>query len=176
MQVSATITGLDEVKRAMLELPKRINRKILNDGLAAGANLIRDEARTIAPMLASPDPRWKPGALRKAIQTARIATSRAQYGGEVIVYVRKLSGRQIAAFKRKQAKRGEAAEGRLNPDDAFYWFFQEFGFTDPAGRKHAGREFLRRAFTDKAQQAVDVAIKIFNVRAQAEIAKLGRGF
>lgn len=172
MQLRVQFKGLSEISRAMRELPKRIDRKILNDGLLAGANIIRDEARQLAPVLKEPDPRWRPGALQRAIQSAKIAASRTQYAGEVIVRVRKLSGRQVAAFNRRQAKRKRVKQGwdrKPNPADAFYWFFVEFG---AAGRP--AQPFLRPAFERRKQQAVNAAIKIFQDRVQLEIAKLGR--
>lgn len=169
MQLRVEFKGLSEISRAMRELPKRIDRKILDDGLLAGANIVRDQARALAPVLMHPDPRWRPGALKRAIQSARLTASQTQYAAEVIVHVRKLSAQQIGAFKRRAAKRKRPANGRLNPDDPFYWFFVEFG---AAGRP--AQPFLRPAFESRKQQAVDAAIKIFSDRVQLEIAKLSR--
>lgn len=170
MQVQIKIQGLREVARAMRELPNRVDRKILNAGLLEGARVIRDEARQLAPVLKTrEDKRWRPGALRRAIQTVAINASRAQYAGEVIVRVRKLSKRQVAAFKRRQSKRKKKVDSRLNPADAFYWSFVEFGTA-----KIPARPFMRPAFESKKQQAIDAAIRVFRERIQLEIAKLGR--
>ena len=169
MQVTVQVQGASEIARAMRELPKRVDRKILNAGLLAGARLVRDEARDRAPTLQVPDPRWTRGAIRRAIQSVSIAASRAQYAGEVIVRVRKLTKRQISAFKRRQARRGQKVAGKLNPSDAYYWTFLEFGTA-----KMRAQSFLRPAFEGRKQQGVDAAIKVFREKVQLEIEKLGR--
>lgn len=153
----------------MRELPRRMDRKILNAGLLAGAALVRDEARVRAPVLRSQDPRWTPGAMRRAIQAVQIKASRAQYAGEVVVNVRKLTQAQISAFKKKQARRGRRISSRLNPRDSFYWRFVEFGTA-----KDRAQPFLRPAFETKKQQAVEAAVKVFAERIQAEIEKQNR--
>lgn len=175
MRVRIEIEGLREIGRAMRELPKRVDRKILNAGLLAGARLVADEAKRLAPELQTIDPRWPRGALRRAIQATPIAAKRAQYAGEVIVRVRKLSKRQIAAFKNRQAKRGRPIKGRANPDDPFYWRFVEFG-TAKMKAANGGQGFMRPAFESQKKQGVDAAIKVFRDRVQLEISKLGRTF
>lgn len=164
------VKGLSQIARAMRELPNRVDRKVLNDGLAIAATMVRDEARTLAPELSSEDPRWRRGTLKRAIRIAKIPARRAQMSAEVIVRVRRLSGRQIAAFKKRMRKQGRPhVAARLNPLDPFYWIFQEFGTA-----RHAAKPFLRPAFEAKKQQAVDAAIKFFRERVQLELAKIGR--
>jgi HK97 gp10 family phage protein len=166
--------GLRQLEAAMRELPKRVDRKILNDGLLAGARLVRDEARALAPELQDPDPRWQRGALKRAIRATRIRPR--DYAAEVIVSVRKLSKRAVARVKARQAKAKAAGKkvrvgGRHIPGDAFYWPFVEFGTASMRARP-----FLRPAFEARKESAVQAAIKVFRERVQAEIAKLGSAF
>lgn len=161
--VKINIRGLREIHRAMDELPRRANRSMLNEGLLEGARLVRDEARAKAPVLADPDPRRRPGTLRRAIRAGRV---RPQPGTAATVWVRirSLTRRQIARFKKKNG-----ASGAENPNDPFYWRFVEFGTS-----KMAARPFMRPAFEAKKEPAVRRAVEIFRDRVQAAIKKLYR--
>src|SRR5947209_9079304 len=73
------IKGGKEVAALMAQLPAEIESKILRNGLAHGANVIRDQARELAPK--------KSGAMAAAIKTSRGT-------GEGYVYAKvKLRGR-----------------------------------------------------------------------------------
>jgi HK97 gp10 family phage protein len=146
-----------------------VDRKILDAGLLAGAQLVADEARLMSPELREIDPRWSKGALKRAIRATSIKPS--QYAAEAIVGVRKLSGRQVAAFRGRQAKRRRAGKGArsIDPRDAYYWFFVEFGTAHSRARP-----FLRPAFEARKIFAVEAAIKVFRDRVQLEMDKLGR--
>lgn len=123
----------------------------------------------MAPELRGHDPRWSKGALKRAIRAVAIRPS--QYAAEAIVGVRKLSGRQVSAFKGRQAKRRGAGKTtrRIDPRDAYYWFFVEFGTAHTRARP-----FLRPAFEARKTVAVETAIGVFRDRIQKEMDKLGR--
>ena len=161
MKTEIRIHGLNEIRRAMLQLPQRLDNKLLNKGLLAGAQVVRDEARTRAPILKQETPRRRAGVLRRAISAMRVRPVR--YAATAIVRVRNLTTRQISAFKRKSGKGGAA-----NPRDPFYWRFVEFGTS-----KMAAIPFLRPAFDRKKETAVRVAIATLKPLVEAEIAKLG---
>jgi HK97 gp10 family phage protein len=95
----------------------------------------------------------------------------SQYSAEVIVSVRKLSLRALSTFKRRQADRRRAGKRtrRIDPRDAYYWFFVEFGTA-----RTPARPFLRPAFDSLKDQAIAAAIKFYEQRVQLEIQKLGR--
>lgn len=61
--IFATIKGGKELDKLLQRLPVEVETKILRNGLAAGAAVIRDEARALAPI--------KSGRLRRAIKTSR---------------------------------------------------------------------------------------------------------
>lgn len=63
------VIGLAELQKAMDTLPEKIERNVLMSGLAAGAKVIRDRARELAPE--------RTGALRKSIRTSRQARKNA---------------------------------------------------------------------------------------------------
>ena len=161
METRIKIHGLNEIRRAMLELPHRLDNKLLNKGLLAGAQVVRDEARLRAPVLKSDDPRRRAGVLRRAIRALRVRPT--QYAASAIVRVRNLTRRQITRFKKEKGKGGAA-----NPSDPFYWRFVEFGTS-----KMASRPFLRPAFESRKEVAVRTAIATLRPLVEAEIAKLG---
>ena len=145
----------------MLQLPQRLDNKLLNQGLIAGARVVRDEARRRAPVLKIPDPRRRAGTLRRSIRAMRIRPP--HYAATAIVRVRGLTRKQIGAFKKKRG-----AGGANNPNDPFYWRFVEFG-TSTMG----ARPFLRPAFESKKEAAVRLAIATLRPLVAAEINKLG---
>jgi hypothetical protein len=62
--VNVEIKGLREIQQAMMKLPRRFDRKLLNQSLLVGARLVRDDAKRRVPVLQTPDPRRVRGALR----------------------------------------------------------------------------------------------------------------
>jgi HK97 gp10 family phage protein len=162
MQVSIRIRGAREVLEAMQQLPRKLDRRLLNRGLLAGARLTRDEAKRLAPVLQGIDRRRRPGMLRNAIRAAAVRP--AHHAATVWVRVRGLTRRQIASFRRKSGR-----AGALNPNDPFYWRFVEFGTS-----RMAAKPFLRPAFETTKHAAVAEIIRASRDLVQAEIAKLGR--
>jgi HK97 gp10 family phage protein len=79
--IVGVIKGGDELAALMQQLPVEVETKILRNGLAAGANVIRDEARARAPR--------KTGALARSVKTTRDTKRQT---GQIIAKVR-LKGR-----------------------------------------------------------------------------------
>jgi hypothetical protein len=137
MTITTRLTGLAELRAALLGLAPRLRRRVLRNSLAAGARVFRDEARRLAPILAAPIVRRgvlirKPGTLRKAI---RVRTSKASTrAGNVGVFVNVVP-----------AKAGN--RGRYSPNDPFYWRFQKF-FLGPAatGKSAEALRVIERTF------------------------------
>ena len=154
--INTTIRGLDDMKAALAGVVPALRRRALRNALAAGARVVRDDAKTRAPVLQPTlkTPYRTPGTVKKAIvvRTSKLATRRGDVG--VFVNVR-------------PAKRG--ARGAKNPNDPFYWRFIEFGtrFFKP-GR---GLQFLQGAAAKLPQalqvftQALGPAVQKLNQRA-----------
>lgn len=159
MAEAVTIEGLRELQAALKELPRQLHRRVLNSALMTGGRLIAKEASIRAPVLQAPDPRRKAGTLARNIRSRPI---RPEYSATVMVGVRSLSRKQVAAFK-KAARRGGAA----NPDDPFYWRFVEFGTS-----KMAARPFLRPAFESRKLQAANEIKDALRIRIEREANKL----
>lgn len=157
-----TVTGLDQLQRALQQLPERLAKNVLRGAVAAGAKVIRDEARRRAPIYNGPDGTVPRGVIRRAIyaSSSRQLTTALSQG--YIVNVR--SGKKYQAV----GKKGRNA-------DAFFAPWVEYGHyvvpRRPSGvtvRAHraiyrtskgqfvAPRPFMRPAFESKKEEALKV--------------------
>ena len=140
---SVKIEGLDELARALKELPQRVARNGLRAAVYAGARVIRDEAKLKAPVAIAalgPD-QPPPGTLKRSIIMKQIPELSGPQKQTFFVTVR--HGKKY----RKQGKKENLSQ------DAWYWRFVEFGTV-----KMSAKPFLRPAFEGKKLEAVD-AIK-----------------
>lgn len=128
---NTTIRGLPELKTALAGIVPKLRRRALRNALAAGARLVRDRARSLAPVLklttrsgfaAQQRGVRRVGTVRKAIavRTSKLARRRGDVG--VFVNVRPAKG---------------AERGARKPNDPFYWRWLEFGW-NPASRGTGG--------------------------------------
>jgi HK97 gp10 family phage protein len=171
MELRIEVKGLREIQRNLLDLPARVTqKKILDAGLLVAGRMVADEARLFAPELrTTEDPRWTRGALKRAIRAARIRPS--EFAAEVVVSVKNVSANSRFRFKARQISRKNRGKSfrRVDPRDAYYWFFQEFG----TARMRA-RPFLRPAFEARKEPAIAAAIAQFEKLIAAEMQKMGR--
>ena len=85
--VEFKVTGFDHLAAQLREIPRAMRVRVLRNALAAGARLVRDEARRQAPILQlrNARPGRKPGTVRRAIS---VRTSKAdRKAGDVGVFV-----------------------------------------------------------------------------------------
>jgi HK97 gp10 family phage protein len=163
------VTGLQDLRQAMLQLPRRLDRRVLNAALMAGAREVVSDAQSRAPILRTPDPRRMPGTVRRNIR-ARPVRPTPGNTASVIIGVRQLSRQSIIAFKTQQFARGKRGRSTDNPNDPFYWRFLEFGTS-----KMAARPFLRPAFAARRIQALEVFRVRLSQRLMVEAQRLNRG-
>lgn len=135
-EITVQVNGLAELRAQLMALPDKLRRQALRNALAAGARLVRDEARQRAPVLQKPDPRRKPGTVRNAIRVRTSKRDKAEGNVGVFVNVKPLSKKQVQDFKAATRK-----GGGKNPDDPFYWRWLEFG------RQGRARREARRALS-----------------------------
>lgn len=129
------IEGLDGVLRKMREFPAKLQKKGLVKAVRAGANIVRDDARTRAKQFddpSTPKPIWK----------------------EIVSKVNGRRGRQEGGVVMQVGIRGGA---RKSGDNVFYWRFLEFGT-----EKMAARPFMRPALESKAEAATDAIVTELN--------------
>lgn len=108
------VKGLSELNAFLQQLPAKIEANVLRGALYAGAKVIRDEAKALAPV-ASPTVKNRrlykgyAGALRDSIRAGAMVDRKA---GKVIAYIR--------AGRHGKARKGKAA-------DAYYATWVEYG-------------------------------------------------
>jgi HK97 gp10 family phage protein len=108
------IRGFDELAKKLRAITPTLKKQALRTALAAGARVVRDEARRETPVLkkANVSPYRTPGLVRKSLS---VRTSKAaRRAGNVGVFVNV-----------RPAKTGQ--RGAKSGRDPFYWRFLEFG-------------------------------------------------
>lgn len=174
------VEGVSELLKRLNALPVELRKNAVYSALNAGGAVVRNAAKENAPYLGKtrayktlPKHR-KPFTVRDAIRVSRSRITKGQNGlYEVIVRVKPLKEKQIAAFKRAQVAAGRRGSGAANPDDPYYWWFLEFGTS-----KMAAQPFLRPAFesTKLAQlQAIRKRMRVSMDRIVAKLAAQGGG-
>lgn len=129
--------GLDQILRALAELPREIVAKggPLTQGLAAAGKIVRDRARELVPVSDGDGPH-----LRDQIILYRDREpTKAGVGHRYMVTVRF----KARKYKNNKLNRrlGRVGKKKASYGDFYYWRFLEFGTsTIPA------KSFMRRAF------------------------------
>lgn len=151
------VKGTAELVNALQVLPDRVAKNGLRASVYAGAKVVRDEAKSRAPVAQQVrDPRHPPpGTLRRSI---------------IMKHIRGLSNltRQTFFVTVRQGKkyRNQGKKKNLS-QDAFYWRFVEFGT-----RKMAARPFLRPALEAKRYEAAEAIKTRLAERIELEAKKL----
>lgn len=145
--VTLKLDGIDELKRALATLPAKMRARAIRSALRDAAKVIQRDARGRAPVLAVPTPRRRPGTIRRriSVRNSKVARQRGDEG--VFVSVKPLRGAETKRLGRR---------GASNPNDPFYWHFQEFGWK-PRGKATKavpGKRFLTAAAQSKGTEAI----------------------
>lgn len=153
------LTGVEDLKRALRELPWQMRRKVLRGALRSAAKVIQGEAKAKAPVLVQSTPYRTRGLVRRSISVTNSKLARKR--GYVGVFVTVRRGR--AALSRGAYS---TLSGKLvRPNDPFYFKFLELGT-----KNMKARPFLGPAFRARATQAVQA----FERGVRPEIDKLNR--
>lgn len=151
------VKGMRELSEALRQLPQRIARNALRQSVAAGASVIRSDAKARAPMATAPPGPGQPlpGTLKRSILIRHLSERSGLTSQTYVVGVR--HGKRY----RKQGKKGNRSQ------DAYYWRWVEFGTV-----KMSARPFLRPAFEANKEKAVQVIGEYLARRIPEEVATL----
>lgn len=130
--IESKVTGLPDLRAQLKAFPVKLRNQALRQPLAAGARVVRNEARRLTPVLDGNDSavragRRKPGTLRDAIT---VRTSKRE---------RKLGNVGVFVNVRPAPK---SQRGAKSPNDPFYWRWVEFGRQARAAATRVGRPRL----------------------------------
>ena len=145
------VHGLRELQAAMRELPRRIDRRILNAALMAAARPMVADAKAGVPV--------DTGKLRASIiaapakRTSHTATVRMRVSGATQV-VKERRGKKVPTWVRSK-------------DFPFYALFIERGTS-----KMSAKPFLRPAFERNKRSAIEIIKTRIAARIEVEAAKL----
>ena len=156
------IEGLAELHTLLQELPARIEANVLRGGMRAGAKVIEEEAKRLAP-------------IGKDVQTAgelrdSIRISMRSRRGKVSATI-KAGGKK--AWYARLVEFGTAAH-LIRPKNKKSLFFAALARTEvhhPGAKK---KPFMRPALDSKAQQAVQTLAQYIRARLPREFRKLGK--
>ena len=161
VEIHTEVKGLTQLRDALLGFPKEINQKIQQSALLAGARLIRDKARDLAPVLKAPSKYRLAGVLKKNIRMAR-SKPRPGMTATVVIGVRKLSKSTVRKVQKAAREQGKKIKGADIIGNPFYWRFMEFGYTDRGGTfhgPHGGKGFLRPAMEGNKNEAIRLTVE-----------------
>ena len=154
------LKGFDDLIGKLREIPVALRKRVLRNALAAGARVVRNEARRAAPVLSNAiaAPYRTPGTVKRAIavRTSKIARRAGNVG--VFVNVKpapgakfKTSTTKLLGLKVKtRTKVRDSQRGAKSKTDPFYWRFLEFGTS-----KMRARPFLQQG-AKRLPQAFEV--------------------
>ena len=143
--ISVKVTGLKELQDALAKLPLEIQKRPLRSAVSAGAKVIVDEAKRLAPQ-------GETGNLRKALYRYRSRSQSAPGKETFLVGVRK--GKKDYADTAKNRRLNRVGKKYTVEGEAYYWRFLEFGTS-----KMAAKPFLRPAFESRKNNALEVIQK-----------------
>lgn len=146
---SITITGLADLEKRLLDFPDKIARNILAGAIRAGAVVIQNEARSRAP---ASD---KPHKLGKG--------SRA-----VIINPGSLKKAIKVRSAPRKSKQMPITYWVYVSKNNWYWKFVEFGTS-----KMPSQPFMRPAFDEKKNDAVEKIREYLAARIEKEASKIG---
>jgi len=139
--LTVKLDGIDELKRALADASVKIRTKAVRGALREAGKVIQSAARAAAPVLSVPHKGRSPGTVKKNI-VVRVSKFSRQAGDEgVFIGVRPIRGK--ARIKRL----GRAGAG--NPNDPYYWWWQEFGWVSGSRSKTPGGKRRRALAREK---------------------------
>lgn len=149
------------MKKTLEALPLKLGERVVRAALRAGAQTIRKQAQANAPVLKEPSPYRKAGTIKANITVRK--SKREKFG--VYVSVKPLTSKQILSYRQSNG----GAKGATNPNDPFYWVFQEFGTAH-----HPASPFMRPAYEEKKFSALQQFEGVLKKRIVKESEKIAR--
>lgn len=138
---SVQLSGFKELAAALREMGPKVARNGLRSAVAAGAAVVRNEARNLAPV--------RTGEMKKDIQQKRERDTKGEFAAKYSVFVRSGKKSRLSGKKRNIDK------------DSFYWRFLELGTS-----KMPAQPFMRPAFESKKEEALAVIGEKLDERIQ----------
>jgi HK97 gp10 family phage protein len=158
MQVK--ILGLEQLKKALNQLPVEIQQKALRSAVSASAKVVVDSAIAKAPA-------GETGNLKKAIYRYRSRSGSGTGRETYLVGVRK--GKKAYADTARNRRLNRVGKKYTVQGEAYYWRFLEFGTV-----KMQAKPFMRPAFEGSKSRILDVMKERLGKAIQDQAKKLAK--
>lgn len=162
------VAGLAELRKTLLTLPTKIQRRALNKAMAAGARVVAAQAKQTAPVRStgkrSGGVITAPGALKRNIVSKKGAR-KYEMGADSRFIIGVRHGRINTNAKTVSGRKGKVTAYDKRGQDPFYFRFQELGFTAVGRRKQATAGEKHRRKFNKATYGKRIPGKHFLERA-----------
>ena len=158
MQVK--IFGLEQLKKALNQLPVEIQQKALRSAVSASAKVVVDAAIAKAPA-------GDTGNLKKAIYRYRSRSGSGTGGETYLVGVRK--GKKAYANTARNRRLNRVGKKYTVEGEAYYWRYLEFGTV-----KMQAKPFMRPAFEGSKSRILDVMKERLGKAIQDQAKKLAK--
>jgi hypothetical protein len=163
------VAGIEEIKRALGQLPQRLENKVIRQAMRAGLKPVLARAKELVP-------RGKTGNLRRLL---KLKAGKKRRRGLIILNVQAAATIDVSA--NKTLAQGHYAKGR---EDHFYGAMVEFGHDIVRdGQKasggtvvgyYPGSHYLERAFGQTAQGANATTCRMIVEGIEREVVVLSR--
>jgi len=154
------ITGLEEIKKALNQLPIEIQQKALRSAVSASAKVVVDEAIAKAPA-------GDTGNLKKSIYRYRSRSGSGTGRETYLVGVRK--GKRAYADTAKNRRLNRVGKKYTVQGEAYYWRFLEFGTV-----KMQAKPFMRPAFEGSRSKILETMKQRLDKAIQDQAKKLAK--
>lgn len=158
MQVK--IFGLEQLKKALNQLPVEIQQKALRSAVSASAKVVVDAAIAKAPA-------GDTGNLKKAIYRYRSRSGSGTGRETYLVGVRK--GKKAYANTARNRRLNRVGKKYTVEGEAYYWRYLEFGTV-----KMQAKPFMRPAFEGSKSRILDVMKERLGKAIQDQAKKLAK--
>jgi len=187
-EFEAKVSGLPDLRAALLGIAPKLRKRALRTALAAGARVVRDAAKRATPVIKAPVRGRKPGTVRDAISVR--TSKRDSKSGDVGVFVN-VRPAKGAVYRGGKLVKG-SQRGRLSENDPYYWRWLNWGW-NPSSRATGGagaagkaqRRKLSKAggpakipgalFLEKGAAAIAQALEVFKAKIGPAVQKLNGG-
>lgn len=172
-EVSAKVDGLEDLKRALADIPRELRKKVILSALRKAARVPLLAARQAVPVMNSAEAAKNPyrtaGLLKKRlmVRTSKDAKRAGNLG--VFVNVRPADGNKwkrqktqtLFGTKTTVSLKKASQRGAKSPQDPFYWRFVEFGT----------KKMKAKPFIKPAGETLDKALEVFKAEVIPQINK-----
>ena len=130
--VTVKVAGIDELKKALRELPEKIRRKALVKALKAGGRVVQKAARAVIPELTTPTAYRTKGLLKKRLSVRMSKEAKREGNVGVFVNIKPAPGAKYKSLGkvagiRIRMKTKESQAGAQSNVDPYYWRWVNFG-------------------------------------------------